>query len=385
MLTLIDAARELEAARGGGDPARLARALLAWAERAPVFRYRGEPVRLALVEAARLLRPLGDAGLEARCLLRLGEVQMLMGALDQAAELLDQARARCERAGDAECALRAGCELVRVARRRGEAKRADAMLAEMSLDAERFTRHAAASGSFIAFTLAMAEGQLERIEEDAIATLRTLLNALDGEHVEAFDARFAAHQGIALVAQLNRRPEVALTHLRAVTTLVKGHDAPLDLLECRLALATNLAAQKQSQEARRLLQQVVDDARDLDAEEHQLLGLTSLATVLADLGSVKVAVDRAIESAAGYAKRGDILGYVHGATLAAHILLSHEKSAAAVEMLMYGVSALRRTVGEEAAQLLQAQIDAIQEELGEEKFEALCRQILDARSARKRL
>jgi hypothetical protein len=166
---------------------------------------------------------------------------------------------------------------------------------------------------------------------------------------------------------------------------VKPHSAPLDLLECRLALGTALAAAKKSHEARRVLQVVIDAARDLGAEQHRILGLTALSAVLSDQGAVNGAVDVAIQSASGHARQGNTLGYVRGVTLAAHTLLLHKREAAGVEMLMYGVSALRHTVGESAAQLLQLQLDAIRADFGEAKYERVCQEILDVRAARKRL
>jgi hypothetical protein len=57
----------------------------------------------------------------------------------------------------------------------------------------------------------------------------------------------------------------------------------------------------------------------------------------------------------------------------------------AIELLMYGVAALRRTVGEQGAQLLQLQLDAIADELGEAEYERLCQELLALRAARKRL
>ena len=74
-----------------------------------------------------------------------------------------------------------------------------------------------------------------------------------------------------------------------------------------------------------------------------------------------------------------------GVTLAAHILLAHGREASAIELLLIGVSSLRRTVGEDAARLLEVQLEALHEQFGEEKYERLCQDILDARAARKRL
>ena len=273
----------------------------------------------------------------------------------------------------------------RVLRRSGDRETADRRLAEAAAEVARWGSRRAVSASFVAFLIATGEAQIEATDPEGVATLRALLNSLDDARLEAFDARFAAHQGIALLAEFTGRSDVALIHLRAVTTLVKAHDAPMDLVECRLALGTNLAAAGKTDEARRALQMTVDGARDLGAEQHRLLGLTGLAGVLSAQGSVRGAVDLALETVAGYARHGDTMGYVRGATLAAHILLTHRREASAIELLMYGVSSLRHTAGESAASLLQRQIDAFQVEVGPERFEAVCRDILEARAARKRL
>ncbi|MSP60260.1 MAG: hypothetical protein EXR72_07945 [Myxococcales bacterium] len=385
MITLATATAELDTARAASDGARLARALITWAEIAPAFRYRSAPVRDALVEASKLLPALADPAWEARCLLRLAEVRMEEGILDQAGKLVIEAGARFDALGDGEGVFRAGCLRARILRRTGEADEAGRFLAATTLGAPTFPERKATSAGFIGLMLALGDQQVEAFDPEAITTLRALLNALDEARVEAADARFTAHQGIALVAELTARPDVALTHLRAVTTLVKAHDAPLDLVECRLALGTNLSAAGQMDEARRVLQVVVDSARDIGAEHHRLNALTGLATVLSGKGAVKGAVDLALEAVSGYAQQGNTLGYVRGVTLAAHILLSHQREAGAIELLMTGSSALRHTVGESASRLLDAQIDAIHVSLGEERFERLCQDIVEARAARKRL
>lgn len=383
MLKLAEADKALQGARAQGDPALLVEALLNHAELAPTFRYRTVPVREELVEASRLLPPQRRPALEGRCLLRLSQVQMQEGMLKQAMQLAEQAAARFRLAGDPEGVFRAGCQRVRVYRRLDEPQQADRVLADIAGAITATDR--AQSQSFTALALAIAEGQLENSDEEGIQTLKAMLNALDREQVEAFDARFAAHQGIALLAQVGGHPDQSLSHLRAVTALVRAHDAPMDLLECRLALGTALAAAKKMPEARRVLQVVIDEARDLQAEQHRLLGLTALSGVLSGQGAVRGAVDLALESANGYARQGNLLGYVRGATLAAFALLSHGREAGAVELLMYGVSALRHTLGESAAALLQAQLDAIRQEMGEEKYEAVCQEVLAVRAARKRV
>lgn len=389
MLTLSEAEQALKAARAdaASDPGRLAEALVACAERLPMFRYRSEPVRELLLEATQLLPPLGRPELEVRCLLRLAEVRMLEGALEQAAQLAQQAAKRAETRGDEAAVLRARCIEVRVLSRRGESEAAKRLFAEAAArtaDFDSLKSHVS-SDTYIGVMLAMADEPVERTDEAAIPILRGLLNELDRSRIEAIDARFAAHQGIALVAELLGKLETALIHLRAAVALVKSHDAPLDLLECRLALGTALTAARKTPEARRVLQAVIDAARDLGAEQHRLLGLTALSTVLSDQGAVRGAVDAAIQSASGHAKQGNLLGYVRGVTLAAHTLLKHKREAAGVEMLMYGVSVLRHKVGEDASRLMQVQLDAIREEFGEAKYERVCQEILDLRAARKRL
>jgi ATP/maltotriose-dependent transcriptional regulator MalT len=384
---LTDLARGLDEARASGRPDQLAPALIDWAEAAPLFRYCAAPVEAALIEASRLLPALAPPvpALEGRCLLRLAEVKMLEGLLDQAAQLADQAEPRLRQGGGDEAALRATCLRTRILRRRGEAEAADRLLAEASAGAIALDRRRAPSAPFIALTLAIADGQVEELKDEGIDTLRALLNLLDRYHIEAKDARFAAHQGIALLAETSGRLELALIHLRAAVALVKPFDAPLDLIECRLALGTALLAARQHAEARRVLQAVVDASRDLGAEQHRLLGLTALSTVLAGQGAVRGAVDLAIQTAVGYAKQGNLLGYVRGATLAAHALIQGGRAVQAIELLMYGVAALRRNAGEQAAQLMQLQLDAIAAELGEAEYERLCQELLELRAARKRL
>ncbi|MFO0574762.1 MAG: hypothetical protein U1A78_12255 [Polyangia bacterium] len=385
MPTLTALSQALAEARG--RPELLAPALIAWAEAAPIFRYRSPPVEEALVEASRLLPPLAQPLLEGRCLLRLGEVKMQQGLLDQAAQLTELAAARLGQGGGDDPALRAACLRTRILRRRGDtaATEADRLLAELSATALVLKQKRAPSATYIALTLAIADAEVERLDEGGIDTLRGLLNLLDRHHVEAPDARLAAHQGIALLAQTSGRLDVALIHLRAAVALVKPFAAPLDLLECRLALGTALSAARQHAEARRVLQHVIDDARDLGAEQHRLLGLTALSSVLAGQGAARGAVDIAIQSAVGYARQGSLLGYVRGATLAAHALIGSGRPVQAIELLMYGVAALRRTVGEPGAQLLQLQLDAIADELGEAEYERLCQELLQLRAARKRL
>jgi hypothetical protein len=386
-IKLAEATTALDGARAVGEPLALARALVAWAEAAPVFRYRGAPVRDALVEASRLLAGRGDHACEGRCLLRLGQVQLESAEPGQAEQLAAEAAAAFQRGGDEEGVFRARVLGARTVRRLGDREAADRRLVEVASLSPRFGSKRAMSITFAEFTHAVSEPLVEAQDPDAIPTLRALLNGLDEARAEAFDLRFAAHQGIALVAELDGKPEAALIHLRAVTSLVKAHDAPLDLVECRVALGANLAANHQLDEARRVLQAAIDSSHDLGAgaESHRLIALTSLAAVLSERGAVKGAVDRALEAVSGYGNAGDPLGYVRGATLAAQILLAHGREAAGLELLMYGESALRQVGRAAESRLLKAQIDALHEQYGEEKFERLCREILDARAARKRL
>lgn len=396
MRTLADAEAALHRARAAAqdpaapaDPARLPAALIDFAEAAPLFRYRAAPVTAALLEAVALLPPLHLPALEIRCLVRLSEARMQEGDGAQALKLAEQAVSRALAAADeeggAERVLRAQCQRARALRRLGEgrAEEADQVLLAAAAELPRLRR--AGGESFIAVSLAIAEGQLERGDADAAETLRALLRGLDQDGLEAPDARFAAHQGIALCAELSGQRDRATAHLRDVVSLVKRHDAPLDLLEARLALGAALSAARKSAEARRVLQVVVDEARDLSAEHHRLLGLTALSTVLSQQGAVRGAVDLAIESASGYARLGSLLGYVRGVALAAHALLGHNRTASAIEIMLYGVSALRHTMGEQAASLLQAQLDALRAELGEERYEEACRELLALRAARQRV
>src|SRR5947209_1348115 len=101
-MTLAEASTELAAARTESDPGRLAGSLIAWAEQAPLFRYRFAPVRGALVEASKLLPALGRPAWEGRCLLRLAEAQMVAHELAAARKLVDEAAARFAAANDEE-------------------------------------------------------------------------------------------------------------------------------------------------------------------------------------------------------------------------------------------------------------------------------------------
>jgi ATP/maltotriose-dependent transcriptional regulator MalT len=268
MPTLSALSHALAEARTSGRPELLGPALIAWAEAAPIFRYRSPPVEEALIEASRLLPALGQPQplLEGRCLLRLGEVKMQQGLLDQAAQLVDLAEPRLRQGGGDEPALRAACLRTRILRRRGDeaATQADRLLAELSAVALVLKQRRAPSATSIALTLAVADAEVERLDDGGIDTLRGLLNLLDRHQVEAPDARFAAHQGIALLCETSGRLDVAIIHLRAAVALVKPFGAPLDLIECRLALGTALSAARQHAEARRVLQLVIDDARALD-------------------------------------------------------------------------------------------------------------------------
>lgn len=379
-LTLAET--EARLAEATDDPVERARRLIDYAERAPVFRYRQGPARDALVEASRLLRGQGQPELEARCLLRLAAVQLddqPQGALQGAEEAARRFQSSGDETRRAECL----CLQSRALRRLGKKDEADARLVEAaSLQAPG---DEAVANQTVAFMLALADQQTDASDPAVIPLLRRLLNLLDGARLEAFDARYQAHMQLALALRLEGKADGGLKHLRAVVSLIKQHDAPSDLLEARLALGTALAAAHETAEARRVLQVVIDQARDLGNEELRLLGLTGMIGVLADDGAVQGAVATAIQSAAGYAKRGDLLGYVRGVTLAVQVLLRGGHEVPAVEMLMYGVAALEQTMGEDAARLLQMQLDALRETWGEDKYEAVCRKLLEVRAARRRL
>lgn len=390
MLTLAAATEAVATARAAADPAALAAALCAFAELTPLFRYRAAPARAALEEASALLPPLADRKLEARCLLRLAEVLLCDGSIDGAAEAASHAEARAAEAKDDEAVFRARCLQVRVLHRKGESQAALAALATASTTIAAADLQRAGGRSFAALMLAVGDGQVEACDPAGVATLKALLRAIDREdratQAGLIDARFAAHQGVALLSQLGGEQTQALIHLRAALDLVKAFpDAELDLLECRLALGTALSAAQRLDEARRVLQVVVDSARDLGAEPLRLLGLSGLATVLSQRGAVQGAVDLALAAADGYASGRHLGGYVRSVTLAAHVYLSHGREAAGLELLLYGASALRHTVGESAANLLQMQIDALRAEWGEARYEAVCQDLLDARAARQRL
>lgn len=382
---LNEAKAALARAREQGEPLALAAALLRCAEAEPALRYRAAVPRNLLLEAARLLAPLPEPGLEGRCLLRLAEVQLIDGELDQVGPLCERARARLRAAGLVEEAFCTGCLEARLLLRKGEGEAAERRLAEVAASVSELPGGRARSRTAVALGLAIGEHALEAQDADGIAALRQLLVELDRQGLEAPDARFAAHQGLALLAQLTGKLDIAVGHLREVALLVKAYDSPLDLLEARLALGAGLSAAGHLPEARKVLQVVVDEARDLGQPELQLLGLTGLASVLSSQGAIQGGVDTAIQSAVLAGHRKNLPAYVRGVTLAAHILLSHKREVAAIELLMVGAAALRHTVGEQAAQLVDAQLDAIHAEMGDQRFERLCAELRAVRAARKRL
>lgn len=392
---LSEARAAVAAARQGGETRTLAAALVACAEAEPAFRYRSAVPRELLVEAARLLSPLPEPGLEGRCLLRLAEVQMIEGLIDQAGPLRDRAEARLRAAGADDEAFCAATLKARLLLRHDRADEAERLLAEIAAGALQANRGKARSRSFVALNLAIGEHALHTQDQAGAQPLRQILVELDRHGIDAPDARFAAHQGLALLLQLSGKLELAVGHLRDVVKLVRAYEeadeaqrgspGSLDRLECRLALGTGLSASGKLPEARKVLQVVVDEARDLKQPELQVLGLTGLASVLSSQGAFQGGADTAVQSAVLSADRGNLLGYVRGVTLAAHILLSHKREVGAIELLMIAAAALRHTVGEKAAQLVDAQLDAVHAEMGDERFERLCAELRAVRAARKRL
>ncbi|MFO0573143.1 MAG: hypothetical protein U1A78_04025 [Polyangia bacterium] len=385
---LSEAKAALLRAREQGEPRALAEALVRCAELEPALRFRAAVPRNLLLEAARLLAPLPEPGLEGRCLLRLAEVQLIDGELDQVGPLCERARARLRAAGLLEEAFCTGCLEARLLLRRGEREAAERRLAEVAASVSELpgAKGGRARGrTAVALGLAIGEHAMEAQDPDGLAALRQLLAELDRQAVEAPDARFAAHQGLALLSQLGGKLDIAVGHLREAALLVRAYDSPLDLLEARLALGAGLSAAGHLPEARKVLQVVVDEARDLGQPELQLLGLTGLASVLSSQGAIQGGVDTAVQSAVLAGNRGNLPAYVRGVTLAAHILLSHQREVAAIELLMVGAAALRHTVGEQAAQLVDAQLDAIHAEMGDARFERLCAELRAVRAARKRL
>lgn len=395
---LAAARAAVAAARQGGEGRALAAALVACAEAEPAFRYRSAVPRELLIEAGRLLAPLPEPGLEGRCLLRLAEVQMIEGLIDQAGPLRERAEARLRAAGADEEAFCAAILKARLLLRHDRADEAERLLAEIAAGALAANRTRARSRGFVALNLAIGEHALHTQDQAGAQPLRQLLVELDRHGIDAPDARFAAHQGLALLLQLAGKLELAVAHLRDVVKLVRtyeeadeaqrnqpGAHGSLDRLECRLALGTGLSAAGKLPEARKVLQVVVDEARDLKQPELQILGLTGLASVLSSQGAFQGGADTAVQSAVLAADRGNLLGYVRGVTLAAHILLSHKREVGAIELLMIAAAALRHTVGEKAAQLVDAQLDAIHAEMGDERFERLCAELRAVRAARKRL
>src|SRR5262245_19188790 len=93
-MSLGELREAVEKARRDGGPS-LAAALVALAEREPIFSHRAAPVRTLIEEAAQVLTTHPDPALQARVLLRLAQVQMVAMDFQAADRALERAGGIC--------------------------------------------------------------------------------------------------------------------------------------------------------------------------------------------------------------------------------------------------------------------------------------------------
>lgn len=363
------------ARRDGGVP--LAAALVALAEREPIFGHRAAPVRALIDEAAQVLTAYPDPALQARLLLRLAQVQMVAMSFEQAERALERAGALCE-----DTALRfwGAVRACRVAIRRGERERPTELLigAATHVDAKApDTPPWPDIAAEIALGIAELEIHDEAPEPSAFEALEDL--ATD---VSRPDVAFTANQLLATHALASGRPDRAAHALRAALKLVVEHASAEDEVETRLALAGALVARGDAiglEEATKHVQVARERASAHGLDGAYVATLIGQAGVLARRGKVASAIDRCLEIARIGARDGDAQRLVAAVGLMAELYAQLGDYTSAYRTIAEAYQGLRDATGANVEPLFRPHMIALRDRMGDARFQQMIHDVHAAR------
>jgi len=394
MTSDLDRARaRAEASDPASAPGVRAEVWLELAELEPAFKHRGAEAARALDRATALLATESDPARELRAALRGAQLALIADDAARARELAELALVCARRADDVAAGLAADALLLRARLLAGELdacrEQLQALARELLQQVTPAPPLQQVSASRAELQLALAAAELHLVDGDFAAAAERYQSALDALPRRGRDAlvdeEFQALQGVALTAQLGRRPGRAAEHLRRLLELTVRYQAARDELDARLALGNTLVSLGKLPEARRQLDRARALAGTAGGVDERLLAASSAALAALHARDFAVALDRAYEALrhAGRGKR-DVTAYVAAISLIASIHVARENFAEAYLALANGAAALRHVVGPVAAALLEVEVDALREQLGHDRFEQMCADILAQRQAGQR-
>jgi hypothetical protein len=374
----LEASREaVEAARGHGGP-RLAAALVALAEREPIFGHRADAVRASIDEAARLLTAHPDPELQARVLLRLAQVHMAAMSFEAADKALEHAGALSD---DPALRFWGAVRACRVAIRRGERERPAALLIGA---ASHLYAHAPDAPPWpdIAAEIALGIAELEIHDEDPDPSAFEALEDL-ARDAERPDVAFTANQLLATYALASGRADSAARALRVALELVVEHGSAEDEIETRLSLAGALVARGDAiglQEATRHVQVARETARARGLDAAHVASLIGQAGLLARRGKLADALERCLEIARMGAQTGDAPRLVAAVGLMAELYAQRGDYASAYRTIAEAYQGLRDATGADVEPLFRPHLSALREQMGDARFQQM---IVDVHAARR--
>lgn len=375
----------VEAARALPAGAVRAAALIELAERRAVLHHGGAKVKALLLEAATEVE--GDQLLEARCMLRLGQVALAEGAFDAADGHLSGAVDRFRGADYFPGVFVSTATAARLLVRQNQRDAAKGLLDSLAQDFVA-TGEALGPRAGVALSLALGEWSLEDPEDPTTAAphFEAVRKAIAAARIVDDDARLAALEGLAALRQARDEGRRAASYLREAFALCQSYESIEDTLRVRLNLGLALVSNFEPGprgEGHRHLQIVVDEARDHGLDQLRLPALMGLVGVYMHKGAIDGALDRVLEIARGAVEAGNVPLYSSAVALMAEVYTSKQEYTQAFLALIKGRGALKLTVSEEAAKMIDPHIDALAERMGQPRFDAMCRNVVAAQEARK--
>ena len=110
-----------------------------------------------------------------------------------------------------------------------------------------------------------------------------------------------------------------------------------------------------------------------------------LVGVYSNKGATEGALDRVLEIARTAVDRGKPELYAQAVALMGEVYARKGDFTQAFLALLKGRAALKLTVSEAAARLVDPHVDALAERMGQANFDAMCERVVAAQEARKRL
>ncbi len=373
-------ARALPAGRARGE------ALVELAERRAILQFAGAPVKQLLLDAAPELE--GDPILEARCMLRLGAVALAEESFEVADGHLSRAADRFRAAEYFPGVFVATTQAARLLVRQDKRDEAKGLLDALAKDLLGLGE---SLGPRAAIGLSVALGEWTLDDEDAGPAevhFQEALSAIDRAGIADDDARFAALGGLAALATLQGDGRRAGGFWRPALGIAQAYGSVEDVLQARLNLGLALVSTNEPGprgDGHAQLQIVVDEARERGLDKFRLPALMGLVGVYSNKGATEGALDRVLEIARSAVDQGKPELYAQAVALMGEVYARKGDFTQAFLALLKGRAALKLTVSEEAAKLVDPHIDALAERMGQAKFDAMCERVVAAQEARKRL